>query len=78
MTTLLLIEGVITEVRSEEFTANKQRIMLLEALLRESLTKTGDGAWHKKVYEVLGEPPPPLRILKGKIPRYQREDGLEK
>jgi hypothetical protein len=43
----------------------------LKELLRESLNKTGDGAWHRKVYEALGEPMPPLRKLKGKIPRYQ-------
>ena len=71
MSRMFLIEGVITEVKSDEFEQNRQRVIELEALLRESLNKTGDGAWHRKVRAALGEPPPPLRKLKGKIPRYQ-------
>ena len=74
MKRLLLIEGVITEVKSEDFAKNRARVIELETLLRESLTKTGDRAWHEKVHAALGEPLPPLRILKGKVPRYQREN----
>ena len=57
----------------QPYSANhlSQRIVLLESLLRESLNKTGDRAWHEKVHAALGEPMPPLRILKGKVPRYQ-------
>lgn len=73
MSKLLLIEGAVTEVKSEEFTANRERITQLEILLRESLNKTGDRAWHEKVHSALGEPMPPIRKLTGKIPRYQRK-----
>lgn len=45
----------------------------LRAMLRESLKWVGDGRWHEQVYEALGEPKPPTRKLKGKIPRYQQE-----
>ena len=72
MKRILLIEGSITEIKSEQFTKNERRIAELEALLRESLNKTGDRAWHEKVHAALGEPMPPLRILKGKVPRYQK------
>lgn len=72
MKQILLIEGSITEIKSEQFTRNEQRILELEALLRESLNKTGDRAWHEKVHAALGEPMPPLRVLKGKVPRYQK------
>lgn len=72
MKRILLIEGSITEIKSEQFTNNEQRIVELETLLRESLNKTGDRAWHEKVHSALGEPMPPLRILKGKLPRYQK------
>jgi hypothetical protein len=72
MSKLLLIEGVVTEVKSGDLTANHERITQLEALLRESLNKTGDRAWHEKVYGALGESMPPVRKLKGKIPRYQQ------
>lgn len=46
---------------------------LMRGLLRESLKVTGDGAWHRRVYAALGEEPPPVRKLKGKPPKYQRE-----
>lgn len=68
---LFLAEGVFTEIDSKAFEQNRERIALLEGLLRESLNKTGDRAWHERVYEALGEPMPPLRKLTGKIPRYQ-------
>lgn len=53
-----------------------------KSLLRDSLSKTGDRTWHEKVHGALREPMPPLRILKGKIPRYQQvqpdaETGLD-
>lgn len=48
-----------------------ERVKLYESLLRESLKVSGDGRWHRKVYEALGEPKPPVRQLKGKVPRYQ-------
>src|SRR5262245_25412882 len=49
------------------------RIKQLEALLRESLSKNGCRSWHERVHAALGEPMPPVRILKGKIPRYQQK-----
>lgn len=51
----------------------EERIEELETMLRESLNKTGDGEWHDRVHRVLGEPKPSVRILTGKIPRYQQE-----
>jgi hypothetical protein len=72
MKRILLIEGSITEIKSEQFTENQERIIVLESLLRESLGKTGDRAWHEKVHAALSEPMLPLRILKGKVPRYQK------
>lgn len=56
---------------SMPFQVSAGRIAEFEALIRESLTKTGDRAWHERVHAALGEPMPTLRILKGKIPRYQ-------
>ena len=73
MKTLLLIEGSVTEVKSEGYFEMKARIAQLETLARDSLKMTGDGAWHMRVRELLGEPKPPSRQLKGKIPRYQQE-----
>lgn len=70
---LLLIHGSVTEVTTNGLLASHERVQVLEALLRESLKVTGDGAWHKRVYEALGEPLPPIRKLKGKIPRHQQE-----
>jgi hypothetical protein len=70
---LFLINGDVTEVKSEEFFRSQERVAELEGLLRESLKCTGDGAWHRRVYKALGEEPPPLRKLTGKVPRYQRK-----
>ncbi len=61
-------------IRCGIFKTQISRILELETLLRESLTKIGDGAWHKKVRETLGEPYPfSVRKLTGKIPRYQEK-----
>lgn len=51
---------------------HSERIQMLENLLRQSLDRINDRAWAEKVYEALGEPFPPMRKLKGKIPRYQQ------
>lgn len=65
----LVYEGVAGE--------SKRRVEDLEALLRQSLSKTGDRVWHEKVHQALREPMPPIRQLKGKIPRYQLKAALE-
>lgn len=77
MKKLLLIEGSITEIKDGDgFMLMRERVMALESLLRDSLIVCGDGAWHKRVYEALGEDAPPLRKLKGKVPRYQKDAAL--
>jgi hypothetical protein len=65
---LLLVEGSVTRIKSEGY----ERILLLERTLRDSLKFVSNGEWHKKVYTILGEEPPPLRGLKGKVPKYQK------
>jgi hypothetical protein len=72
---LLLIHGSVTELATGELLGAVERVKELKTLLRESLNITGDGAWHRKVYEALGEQPPPLRKLKGPVPRYQRTEA---
>jgi hypothetical protein len=68
MSKLLLIHGTVTELARTNYDS-ATRILELETLLRESLDKTGDGAWHKKVREVLGDPFP------APISQTQREDS---
>jgi hypothetical protein len=67
MKRLLLIEGTVTEVKSEGYVEREARIAELEKLLRESLNVTGDGEWHRKVHTALGEEPPSLKKLTTKI-----------
>lgn len=62
-----LVHGLM----SQPFHGSAEQILEYEQLIRESLNKTGDRAWHEKIHAALNEPMPPLRILKGKVPRYQ-------
>jgi hypothetical protein len=57
---LLLIEGTVTEIKSDEFFAQRERVATLETLLRESLKWIGGRQWHERVHAALGEPMPAL------------------
>jgi hypothetical protein len=45
----------------------------LKASVREMVGRMADRGIVERAYEALGEPKPPMRKLKGKIPRYQQE-----
>lgn len=64
MKKLLIIEGSITEIKSEEFFGARDRIAKLERVVREYLKHNGDGRIADMAYEALGEPKPPMRKLK--------------
>jgi hypothetical protein len=58
---------------SEEPLRDDQYITELEAMLREMIYNSGRKDLNDRARAILGDPPPPLRKLTGKIPRYQKE-----
>lgn len=73
----LLILGTVIECERDEYFAAWERVAELEAMLKESLNKVGDKGWHDRVHAMLGTEKPPMRKLKGKVPRYQRQQGFD-
>ena len=73
----LIIIGTVVECERDEYFEAWEKVTELKALLRESLNQTGDKRWHDKVWAALGEPKPPMRKLKAKVPRYQRAQGFD-
>lgn len=80
MKRLLLIEGSVTEVKSESYFETKARIEDLEAQIeemrasmREMVGRMADRGIVERAYRAMREPKPPTRKLTGKIPRYQRD-----
>ena len=67
----LKVWPVVHGLLSKPFRGSSEQILQYEAMIRDSLNKTGDRAWHEKVHAALNEPMPPIRRLTGKIPRYQ-------
>lgn len=85
MKRVLLIEGTVTEIKSDDLltqpdvAALQARLVEYERVLRLFLKYCGyNKSIAEQAYAALGEPYPSIRILKGKIPRYQQvliDDG---